>query len=104
MSRRIYKYKLTNVGENIIHLPSHSRILSVINQNEAVTVYAEVYNTDTKTKPIKIYVCQTGDETPKGASVFLGTVVLARGSYILHVYLKDSDYLWDGQNCTKITV
>lgn len=86
--KAIFKYALPTRGPRELVLPMGARILSVANQYEKViALWAEVDPKATQTETRRFYVAMTGEEfVISPSSVFIGTVLLADGSYVAHVY------------------
>lgn len=101
MIRKVFKYQLKIQAEQEIELPSHSRILSVKNQRNSIVLYAEVREDIKETKKIKVFLVCTGDKVPLDATLFLDTVLLNNGIYVLHVYLSGSQFYWDSLSCNR---
>lgn len=101
MIRKVFKYQLKIQAEQEIELPSHSRVLSVKNQRNSIVLYAEVREDIKETKKIKVFLVCTGDKVPSDATLFLDTVLLNNGIYVLHVYLSDSQFYWDSLSCNR---
>lgn len=88
--RVIWKFPLTKAFE-LITMPERSRIISVIDQRNIVTLYAEV-ETNHRTVCRKFWTINTGSPIPKelllSTTQFIGTVVLHGGDTIVHVYAE----------------
>ena len=86
--RSIYKFSLM-AGENKITMPAMAKILHVGNQHDRIQLWAEV-EVDTSMRPAErtFYVFATGEELPNIKLQFIGTVLLAGGVYVVHVYEK----------------
>lgn len=85
----IYKYEIPVVDEFDLNLPLGSKILSVVEQNDNIVLYAMVIP-ELITKPVKIRVIGTGNPMPSGMSdyEFLGTVKLYEGKLMFHIFYK----------------
>lgn len=101
MANRVFKYKLAIEDHQKLTLPVHSTILSVINQNEEVVLYAKVNDEQKNTSDIDIYIHGTGHEVAKEADLFLGTVALRNGVFILHVFADSAQFIWDDMHPSK---
>ena len=101
MIRKVFKYQLKIQAVQEIELPSHSRVLSVKNQRNSIVLYAEVREDIKETKKIKVFLVCTGGKVPSDATLFLDTVLLNNGIYVLHVYLSGSQFYWDSLSCNR---
>lgn len=101
MIKKVFKYQLKIQTEQEIELPLHSRVLSVKNQRNSIVLYAEVREDIKETKKIKVFLVCTGDRVPSEATLFLDTILLNDGIYVLHVYLNGSQFYWDSLSCNK---
>ena len=101
MIRKVFKYQLKIQEEQEIELPSHSRVLSVKNQRNSIVLYAEVRKDIKETNKIKVFLVCTGDKVPSDATLFLDTILLNDGNYVLHVYLSGSQFYWDELSCNR---
>jgi len=86
----IYKYTLEIADYQILKLPANSLILSVLNQREALVLYA-VVNPEEETyinRTIRIIGTghSVGDDIDKFN--FLGTISMEGGALIWHVFWK----------------
>jgi len=84
--RKIYKYPLEIVDEQLVKLPEDSIILTVRVQRNKVYLWVEV---DT-TKPLLeriIYTRGTGQPVDDVHGVYLGTYEYFGGELIYHVYI-----------------
>lgn len=93
MRDTIYKYRLVGpgqgrYGEFEIMMPNDSHIISAVNVNDQMIIYAEVDPADLLVHR-KVWVEGTGQpRTRPEDAVFIGTVVL--NGYVWHVYkLRD---------------
>ena len=86
--KTIFKYTLApGATRHLISMPQGATILVAQNQAEAVTIWAEV-DPDKPTEEREFLVCMTGERCPtlRREKQFLGTVQLAGGAVVLHVY------------------
>ena len=86
----IYKYELSGDTPQTILLPISSTVLSVVEQNEKIVMYALVDNETQGKMQAKILLLGTGqtfDNTLDGYT-FLNTVNLLGGSLMLHVFVE----------------
>lgn len=88
---RIFKYPLKFEDEQVIKIPNLSRVLSVIEQDGILMLYAVVndYNLNRIDYPVKIFIRGTGHPMfQANDACFIGTVPTTRG-FVWHVfYLK----------------
>jgi hypothetical protein len=82
----VWKYPLEITGVQTLRLPGGARVLSVVDQNETLTLYAWV-DSEAPLRPRKIYVYGTGHFCPPTGAAFLGTVLLRGGSLAWHVFV-----------------
>jgi len=86
----IYKYELSGDTPQTISLPISSTVLSVVEQNEKIVMYAIVDVEQENTEEIRFLLLGTGqifDNTLDGYS-FLNTVKLLGGNLMLHVFVE----------------
>lgn len=83
---RIFKYPLEIETEQTIELPYGSTILSVINQNDKIVLYAEVHPDKVGYVKKQILIFGTGHDLYIDRGQFLGTVSLFDGKLVFHVY------------------
>lgn len=96
MTSKIFKYKLEVTDEQIVKLPSGSRVLSVMNQNDNIVLYALVSDNEIDTEEVSIRIVGTGHDIDffipaagfGGGYEFLGTVSLYDGTLMFHVFYK----------------
>jgi hypothetical protein len=94
----IFKYKLENIDQQTIEIPLPARILSVVEKNDDIVLYAVVDDDkDIPKIPVDISIKGTGDivESGIGLYTFLGTVKLFNGNEIWHVF-----YMYAGDDRT----
>jgi hypothetical protein len=89
--RTIHKFALLSGGITEVVMPVGSVVLSVHNQGERLTLWAEVDDGHPISEPVErvrkiFFAAVTGGLVPKGPSRFLGTVLFHGGSYVAHVY------------------
>lgn len=92
----IFKYKLENIDQQTIEIPLPARILSVIEKNDDIVLYAVVDDDQDVPKiPVDISIKGTGDvvESGIGLYTFLGTVKLFNGKETWHVF-----YMYSGDD------
>jgi hypothetical protein len=97
MRRIIYKYELEIGDEQVRRIPRNSRLLSIANQQEKLCVWAEI-DADARAVPpydnYKFFIRGTGHVFEDNALLqptFLGTVLMAGGSLVWHVYYQKED-------------
>ena len=84
---RIFKYTLDIVDEQTLNLPTGSKIVSVIEQNNDVVLYALVDDEEKHTNGHVIRIVGTGHPFPDcGEHFFVGTVSNHAGSRVWHVF------------------
>lgn len=82
--RTIYKYPLDTVANAILTYEG-ARWLHVGNQNEHITVWAEV-DTDQPRTTVLLWVVGTGQPIPDRAAEPIGTAIMAGGSLVFHIF------------------
>jgi hypothetical protein len=90
----IHKYTLENIDQQTIEVPLPARILSVIEQNNDIILYAVVDDSEDVPKiPVDISIKGTGDIVENGIGLYtlLGTVKLFDGKEIWHVFYAYAD-------------
>ena len=90
-TRRVLKYKLSNDPfPEDIPLPYNTDILTVINQYEQLTVYADVPDEEPAMLMcnFRFHKVMMGATIPDNPGRYIGTVALNAGQYIIHVYLS----------------
>lgn len=88
--KTIYKYPLYT-WENKVSIPKGADIISVINQQEVIQLYALI---DTESKKIDrtVYIIATGYIFPDellNKSQFIGTVSTCGGDLIWHIFIDN---------------
>jgi len=97
MTSKIFKYKLEVTDEQIVKLPSGSRILSAMNQYDNIVLYALISDNEINTEEVSIRIVGTGYDIDffipsavfGGGYKFLGTVSLYDGKLMFHVFYKE---------------
>lgn len=82
--RAIHKYTLPIEHTRWLVLPEGAKFLSVQNQLETLTLWFEV-DTQKEDEVRRFQVVVTGGEPPDSGT-YLGTVQLAGGTFVAHVY------------------
>jgi len=84
---KIFKYPLEITDHSELLLPAGAKILSVIEQDENIVLYAMVDPTMEYNKSRKIRIVGTGHEIDDLMGfTFLGTVSLIGGKLIFHIF------------------
>lgn len=95
-TKRIFKYPLAVLGEQIIKAPAGAAVLSVAEQRNGIVMYATVPtdNDPELTKEIDVRIVGTGHviEFDPREYTFLGTVNLYNGQLMFHVFYRDLRY------------
>ncbi len=91
---KIYKYTLAICDYQLIQLPEDAMVISVCEQYGNIVVYAIVNSQTYKTDEFEFRIHGTGHllECLDGWS-FLGTIKLAGGTLIFHVFFKKNVFL-----------
>jgi hypothetical protein len=86
----IFKYPLLPKEHQVLTLPHGAKILSVVEQNEKICVYAKVDLNEPHMGDYDFWVVPTGQEIPYEDinAIFLGTVKLHGGALIFHVFYE----------------
>lgn len=87
MARKIYKYTLQPETGQYLTLPKGSQILSAKVQHERICLWCNVDVQTTLEEVHFVYSVPTGEEVPVDA-VFIGTVLLDEGSFVLHIFTQ----------------
>lgn len=87
----IYKYPVDITDEQVIKIPLGSKILSVIEQNNKIVLYAIVHPGVEYTREIILRIVGTGHEIPFSLDdfKFMGSVKLHDGQLVFHVFVKE---------------
>lgn len=72
--------------DQTIQMPVGAKVLSVINQREAVALYYQFINGETVVAPRRFEVMYTGAPFEDQERTFIGTVSTHNGAMILHVF------------------
>jgi hypothetical protein len=80
--RTIFKYPLYAFGVNVISLPFDAEIKAVGQQNNVITLWAEVEPENTQERRA-FYIYGTGHNIPRGFT-YIGTAFC--GDFVWHVY------------------
>lgn len=94
--KRIYKYPLMVIDDQFIDLPVCAQLLSVMNQNDTIVLYAMVEDTEMNIEQIKIRIFGTGNliiEHSEHRLRFVGTVPLHDGKLVFHVFVEGTPIL-----------
>ena len=85
----VWKYTLQAVEHQEVLIPYEAKILSVQAQHEGIVLYVLVKTTEPLKERVEIAVYGTGHEIPPAIAekyTFLGTVPLANGNLMFHVF------------------
>lgn len=85
--KTIYKYPLLIADDQKIEIPVGHKIINVGLQGRDIVLWAEVDTMNPKTK-LEIFIVGTGNELPKKAKCYIGTVSIPfpHGLFVGHVY------------------
>lgn len=83
--RKIHKYILQTIDEQLISMPIGAKILTVQVQHKTPCLWVEV-DTSKVTKLVTIYTHGAGHEVHEMASKYIGTYQLQGGTFVFHVY------------------
>lgn len=89
--KRIYKYPLTMAFVETIRMPVSRKTLAALIQHGGIVLYAEVDDTHAPVDT-KVYCIPTGANVPPDA-IYVSTLMLVGGNYVLHVYIESEDEL-----------
>ena len=84
--KAVFKYELIATDEQKLTLPANAEILSVVNQNEDIVLYALVDTTVRGLQSHTIYIHGTGHVVSGEDIAFIGTVALHGGRLMFHVF------------------
>lgn len=87
--KKIFKFDLELTDSQIVDIPLRSKILSAQLQRGKLRLWALV-NPSERFLPTTVYVIGTGNPTPDDIDEceFIGTIQLAEGKLIFHVFIK----------------
>lgn len=87
----VYKYPIDITDEQVIKLPLGSKILSVIEQNNKIVLYAIVSPGIEYTREVIIRIVGTGNEIPLSLDEFkfMDSIKLQNGNLVFHVFMKE---------------
>ena len=91
----IYKYIIPLESAQELILPKHSVILSVKEQHNRIVLYALADYNLPNTVVFDIRVCNTGEVIDIEGFVFLGTVKLAGGRLMYHIFYKEMGEIYE---------
>lgn len=89
----IHKFPLKIIDEQTLKIQGYNKFLSVIEQNEALVVYAFVNTNSISWNHIRIKIVGTGHAINGEIQFnwnFLGTILMKNGS-LWHIFYKESD-------------
>lgn len=83
----IHKYQLNpRIKLQHLNLPIHTEILHVGNQFEQIQLWVSIIPGHDETESRKFLIVTTGENFEGGQVKFIGTVILAGGGRIFHVF------------------
>jgi hypothetical protein len=83
----VYKYIVKNLAtENIIRMPIGAEIIPVAQQHKQLVVWAIVDPKQTTVEPRIVKCVLTGQVTGLAGYVFLDTILLDNGNFVVHVF------------------
>ncbi len=89
MSNVIYKYRLGMPVRGMVELPEPFEILSVHTQRDYICIWVVVPANMPPRRRVNYALVPTGLAEPPGGMEFLGTVLLAGGDLVFHVYVSE---------------
>ena len=93
MTQVIWEFPLdASIDRQVVDMPASARVLSVAEQHGKLTVWALWQRGDARIAPKLFEIRGTGEDFALDASMrFLGTVLLAGGGYVVHVFVQEED-------------
>jgi hypothetical protein len=89
MSKTIYKYPIEVVDEQDIKIPQGAMFLSIQEQDDKIVLYYVVDPDEKETDSHHIVIVGTGHPMDNvGKGIFLGTVKMAGGKLMWHVFIR----------------
>lgn len=85
MARTVFKYRLGLRPKQEVTMPEGARILHFENQNEFLTIWAEV-DPDAPFVQRYFQIVATGGHFPEPEYSYIGTAIFNGGSYVWHLY------------------
>lgn len=87
----VYKYPVDVTDEQTLKIPLGSKILSVIEQNNKIVLYAIVHPGVEYTREVIIRIVGTGHEIPFSLDEFkfMDSIKLQNGNLVFHVFMKE---------------
>lgn len=86
--KKIYKYELTKESCQTVRLPFGYQILSTLEQDGKLCIWAMVDPENKNTTPVDINVYYTGEPiTDMNNKTFLGTII-SSNSLVYHIFYK----------------
>ena len=83
--KRIFKYPLAMKDEQTIDILSPAQLLSVMEQDNRLVLYALIHDGPGWGEKVKVFIRGTGHPMNKGGACFLGTVQATTG-LVWHVF------------------
>jgi hypothetical protein len=93
--KEIWKYDIRADATVVVQMPKGAQVLSVVNQNDGIVVYALVDTLEKKTEGYTFVTIGTGYEVDINTSVyrFVGTVVTNQGKRVWHVFMRGEEWI-----------
>jgi len=89
--KRIYKYSLDTIDQQVLRLPSNSKVLSVAAQGDNIVLYVRIDDTIVRMTDCLVLIHGTGHDADDTIdSTFVGTVNLYNGALMFHVFYKET--------------
>lgn len=92
MNTTIWKYHLDVLDEQLIHVPIRAEILSVACQHEGIIpnliLWAKVDPDAPLMLRLRVHIRGTGHLLTGEEGRFIGTVLMANGSLVWHIFVK----------------
>jgi len=89
--KRIYKYSLDTIDQQVLRLPSNSKVLSVAAQGDNIVLYVRIDDTIVRMTDCLVLIHGTGHDADDTIdSTFVGTVNLYNGTLMFHVFYKET--------------
>lgn len=84
--KTIYKYEISMVPEQVIHMPKGSEILSIQRQHYGLMLWALV-DPDQEPEPVKFRFIGTGEDIENSfTGSYIGTYKFYHDSVVLHLF------------------
>lgn len=89
MTWRIFKYDVPVAGGEVYEIPVGYQVLSCINQNDHIVVYVKVDDGINRKANVEFTSVGTGWYLSTDEINFIGTVAIADGSLVFHVFYRE---------------